>query len=110
MMAFVAYFAPWFSEQCTMSLRMYHAQCNAYATRLSKQHWALVPSISGHLPLLGQGGGGVTITSITRNATFADVVGQRHCCLGQLRGRTGDILHPDTALWCTVLTHREAKK
>ena len=29
MMAIVAYFAPWFSEQYTMSFRMYHAQCNA---------------------------------------------------------------------------------
>ena len=28
-MAFVAYCAPWFSEQCTMSFGMYHAQCNA---------------------------------------------------------------------------------
>ena len=29
MMAFVAYFAPWFSEWHTMSFRMHHAQCNA---------------------------------------------------------------------------------
>ena len=27
MMVFVAYFAPWLSEQYTMSFRMYHAPC-----------------------------------------------------------------------------------
>ena len=30
----------------------------AQATPVSEQHWALVPSLSGHLPLLGQRGGG----------------------------------------------------
>ena len=35
-----------------------HAQCNVYATPLSKQHSALLPSISGHLLLLGPEGGG----------------------------------------------------
>ena len=29
MIAFVAYFAPWFSQQYTMSFRMHRAQCNA---------------------------------------------------------------------------------
>ena len=29
MMAFVAYFAPWFSELYPMSFPIYHAQCNA---------------------------------------------------------------------------------
>ena len=38
MMAFVAYFALRFSEQRTMSFRTCHAQCNAQATPLSKQH------------------------------------------------------------------------
>ena len=57
-MAFVAYVAPWFSEQYTRSFCMYHAQCNASATPLSKQHQVLVPSLSGHLPLLGRSGGG----------------------------------------------------
>ena len=47
MMAFVPYFAPWFSKQYTMSFCTYHAQCNAEATPLSKQYWALILSISG---------------------------------------------------------------
>ena len=29
MMALVAILGPWFSEQCTMSFRMYHSQCTA---------------------------------------------------------------------------------
>ena len=37
--------------------KMYHASCGVYATPLSKQHSALVPSISSHLLLLGQGAG-----------------------------------------------------
>ena len=43
-----------------MSFRMYHAQCNASAMPLSKQHQMLVLSMSGHLPLHDQGGGGVS--------------------------------------------------
>ena len=43
-------------------LHVGHAPRGAHATPLSTQHWALVPSLSGHLPLLGQrgrrGGGG----------------------------------------------------
>ena len=37
---------------------MHHAQCGAYAAPWSQQHRAWVPSLSGHLPLLGHGGGG----------------------------------------------------
>ena len=33
MLAFVAYFAPWFSEYCTMSFRMYIAQYVTHVTR-----------------------------------------------------------------------------
>ena len=67
MRAFVAYLAPWFSEWYTMSFRMYHAQCNASATPLCKQHYALVPSISGHLLLLEQGVRGTRLFSIIAN-------------------------------------------
>ena len=35
-------------------------------TPLCKQHWALVPSISGHLRLLGRGGGGVAVRAVAK--------------------------------------------
>ena len=39
-------------------------------TPLSKQYWALLPPISGQLPLLGQGGGGGVTQSLKAAATL----------------------------------------
>ena len=90
MMAWVAFFAPWFSEWYTMSFRMYHAQCDTSATSLSKQPETLVPLISGHLPLLGEGvGGGLQyhdphhplITTILPGTGQCVMRGSEHCAL-----------------------------
>ena len=61
MMAFVAYFVPWFSDQYTTSFRKHQAQGTAEATPWAKQH----ENISGDLPLLGQGEGVVVVPPIT---------------------------------------------
>ena len=63
MMAFVAYFALCFSEYYTMSFRMYHAQCKHLSNTLIQATLGVVPSISGHFPLLGQGGAGTGLCS-----------------------------------------------
>ena len=55
-------FAPWAFGFCPFAFRIVHyvlphVPCDTSATPLSKQHPALVPSISGDFVLLGRGGG-----------------------------------------------------
>ena len=60
--------ADWGRRALTTPFRMRRAQCTAQATPLSKQRWALVPSVSGPLPVLWTGGMTAALTSGGRPA------------------------------------------
>ena len=84
-------FSPPFFQNSASCLHVYHASCGAEATPLSKQHSALVPSISGHLPLLGQGEGGYK-----GGFTSAIALTQSHGGQGARRGCRTRGQQPDT--------------